>query len=177
LIELQGGAEEEEEWGRWIEILAMKALVLDGMGFHTEALNILGQALRQAKSESYIRTFIDLGKPMRDLLLTAGKSKDFLLYYDYIDQLLMAFNKQKEEPKEILAVSFNSQPLAEPLSEREIEVIRLLATGVSNQEIAREFVISVNTVKKHISNIFSKLGVKTRLQAVDKARQLGIIPK
>jgi LuxR family transcriptional regulator, maltose regulon positive regulatory protein len=177
LIELQHRAEEEQEWGRWIEIGALKALVLDAMDQHTDALNTLNQTLKQAKSEFYVRTFVDLGKSMWDLLLAARKSKDFLLYYDYIDQLHVAFGNQKEEPLDTQAASLLRQPLAEPLSEREIEVVRLMATGASNQEIAREFVITVNTVKKHISNIFNKLGVKTRLQAVDRARQLGIIPK
>jgi DNA-binding NarL/FixJ family response regulator len=68
-----------------------------------------------------------------------------------------------------------AQPLAEPLSEREIEVLRLLASGVSNQEIADQLIVAVNTVKRHVSNIMGKLGVENRAQAVIKARQLGLI--
>jgi len=68
-----------------------------------------------------------------------------------------------------------AQPLAEPLSEREIEVLRLLASGVSNQEIADRLIVAVNTVKRHVSNIMGKLGVENRTQAVAKARAIGLL--
>lgn len=68
-----------------------------------------------------------------------------------------------------------AQPLIEPLSEREIEVLRLLASGVSNQEIAEQLIVAVNTVKRHVSNIMGKLGVENRTQAVAKARELGLL--
>jgi DNA-binding NarL/FixJ family response regulator len=67
------------------------------------------------------------------------------------------------------------QPLAEPLSERELEVLRLLAGGVSNQEIANRLIVAVNTVKRHVSNIMSKLGVENRTQAVAKAREIRLL--
>ena len=177
LTELQKRAEKGEEWGRWIGILAMEALALDARGLHTEALIVLHKSLKRAESESYVRTFVDLGIPMRTLLFQARKSKDFHSLHEYIDQLLAAFDIQKVELLEKRAVPLIRQPLTEALSKREIEVLGLMATGASNQDIARELVITVNTVKKHISNIFSKLGVKTRLQAVEQARKLGIIPK
>jgi LuxR family maltose regulon positive regulatory protein len=131
----------------------------------------------RAESESYVRTFVDLGIPMRNLLFQARKSKDFYSLHEYIDQLLAAFDIQKEELLETRAVLLIRQPFTEALSEREIEVLGLMATGTSNSEIAQELVITVNTVKKHISNIFSKLGVRNRLHAVEQARNLGIIPK
>jgi len=177
LTELQKNAEKCEEWGRWIEILALDALVLDARGLHTEALIVLFKSLRRAESESYIRTFVDFGIPMRNLLSQARKSKDFDVLHEYLDQLLAAFEIHKEELMEIPAAPLIRQPLTEALSGREIEVLGLMATGASNSEIAQEFVITINTVKKHVSNIFSKLGVKTRFQAIERARKLGIIPK
>ncbi|HEX3641313.1 MAG TPA: LuxR C-terminal-related transcriptional regulator, partial [Ktedonobacteraceae bacterium] len=71
--------------------------------------------------------------------------------------------------------STKAQPLPEPLSERELQVLQLLARGASNQEIAQELVIVVDTVKRHVSHIFSKLGVKNRVQAVEQARALGLL--
>ena len=68
-----------------------------------------------------------------------------------------------------------AQPLAEPLSERELEVLQLLAQGASNQEIAQELIIAYDTVKRHVSHIFSKLGVNNRVQAVRQARELGLL--
>ena len=68
-----------------------------------------------------------------------------------------------------------AQPLPEPLSERELQVLQLLAHGASNQEIAQELVIVIDTVKRHVSHIFSKLGVQNRVQAVRQARELGLL--
>jgi LuxR family transcriptional regulator, maltose regulon positive regulatory protein len=177
LIELQKDAEKCEEWGRWIEILALDALALDARGLHAEALITLQKSLRRAESESYVRTFVDLGFPMQTLLSQARKSKDFDELHEYLDQLLEAFGSHQDELVETPAAPLFRQPLSEALSDREIEVLGLMATGASNAEIAQEFVITVNTVKKHISNIFSKLGVTTRIQAIERARKLGIIPK
>ncbi len=177
LTELQKNAEECEEWGRWILILAMDALVLDAMEFHTEALMVLHKSLRWAESESFVRTFVDLGVPMRNLLSQSANSKDFEALHEYIEQLLAAFDIQKEAFMETPTATPARKPLPDALSDREIEVLGLMATGASNLEIAQEFVITINTVKKHISNIFSKLGVKTRIQAVERARNLGVIPK
>jgi LuxR family maltose regulon positive regulatory protein len=177
LTELQMNAEKCDEWGRWIEILALDALALDTRGLHAEALSVLQKSLRRAESESYVRTFVDLGYPMRTLLSQARKSKDFNALYEFLDQLVEAFDIHQDELVETSETPVIRQPLTEALSEREIEILSSMATGASNAEIAGEFVITVNTVKKHIGNIFSKLGVKTRIQAIEQARKLGIIPK
>src|SRR5207302_8012772 len=92
----------------------------------------------------------------------------------YLDTLLAAF--QQESKADVRAREpIKMQPLSEPLSERELQVLQLLARGVSNQEIAQELVIVIDTVKRHISHIFSKLGAKNRVQAVRQARELGLL--
>ncbi len=84
-------------------------------------------------------------------------------------------NKVVAELTRLSPPAYSSQPLAEPISEREIEVLRLLAIGASNQEIADQLIVALNTVKRHVSNIMGKLGAENRAQAVIKARQLGLI--
>jgi LuxR family maltose regulon positive regulatory protein len=88
---------------------------------------------------------------------------------NYVARLLAAFGEAQE------LVSTAAQPLVEPLSKRELEVLRLMVTGLSNPEIAEELVIAVSTVKSHVNHIYSKLGVKNRIQAIDQARTLGLL--
>lgn len=90
---------------------------------------------------------------------------------EYINELLMAFgNKEKTHPS-----SFHLQPLIEPLSDREIEVLQHIAEGLSNKEIARELIISPGTVKKHLNNIYTKLNVHSRTQALARAKELQVM--
>ena len=89
----------------------------------------------------------------------------------YVDALLAAFLQDGTVP-ERAGLSMAAHPLLDPLSQRELEVLRLMVGGSSNQEIAEALVLSINTVKRHVSNIFSKLGVKNRVQAVARARVL-----
>ena len=111
------------------------------------------------------------------LLQQARKSKDFLTEHAAVDLLLSAFDfpeiLEREEPR----TPVTDPRSVEPLSNRELDVLRLMATGASNQDIAHEIVVTVNTVKKHISHIFGKLGVTTRVQAIEQGRKSGLIPK
>src|SRR5205807_5013140 len=96
----------------------------------------------------------------------------------YLDTLLSAFPQQgkaQERQSKRTGERTKMQPLLDPLSERELEVLQLLARGASNQEIAQELVIAVDTVKRHVSHIFTKLGVNNHVQAVRQARELGLL--
>jgi LuxR family maltose regulon positive regulatory protein len=159
-----------------LEILILKALTYQEQGNLASALSALASALEVAEPEGYIRTFVDEGPAMAALLRKrrAAQSGET----EYVDKLLEAF-EQGEEPVEPASPPDRQrnvpQPLIEPLSDRELEVLHLMATGASNQEIAEALVIAVNTVKRHARNIFDKLGVGNRTQAVARARELGLL--
>ena len=173
LILLEGLLQDAEAKMRMhsvIEVLLLRALALDALGNHTEALNTLGRALLLAEPEGYIRLFVDEGTPMVALLRQVIAHKMAL---EYIVTLL-------EAAGELIATdshspSSHSSPLVEPLTVREREVLWLLMDGASNREIARQLVLSVNTVKKHVFNICSKLNVQSRTQATAKARTLDLL--
>ena|SRR5260370_15689763 len=136
----------------------------------TRALDTLSEAIGLAEPEGFIRSFVDEGTPMEALLYRLRKHGPT----PYLDTLLTAF--QQESIAHLQAEDLTkAQRLPESLSKRELEVLQLLARSASNQEIAQELVIAVDTVKRHISHIFSKLGVKNRVQAVRQAWALGIL--
>src|SRR5690606_37489798 len=129
----------------------------------TSALATLERGLRLAEPEGYVRLFADLGMPMGRLLQEA-RSRDVMP--DYVGKLLIAFGTNLASP------TSGERALPEPLSEREQEVLRLIAAGLTNREIAETLIISTETVKKHTSNILGKLGVRSRTEAVTRARDL-----
>lgn len=144
-----------------IEILVLLSLVLHAAGKREQALRTLARALMMAEPEGYIRTFINEGPIMATLLRSAaaqGHSPE------YVNRLLNAFGEELSP----------ATPL-EPLTERELDVLRLIASGLTNAEIAEELVIAQSTVKTHINRIYSKLGVTQRTQAVVRARELRLI--
>jgi LuxR family maltose regulon positive regulatory protein len=139
----------------------------------------LERALSLAEPEGYVRTFVDEGMPMAALLRKAAAGG---LYPDYVDKLLAALESEIKDERKTPSSSPSpvipgpgSSPLVEPLSGREIEVLRLIAAGLSNREIADELFLAIGTVKKHINNIFGKLNVRKRTQAVARARELGML--
>jgi LuxR family maltose regulon positive regulatory protein len=139
-----------------------------------QALPKLERALFLAEPEGYVRTFIDEGEPMARLLRRAlaegfGGTETHGIVSEYASRLLAAFGNppQVASPKE--------QALVEPLSEREMEVLRLVAGGLSNREIADALVVAVSTVKSHINHIYGKLDVKNRVEAIARARTLELL--
>ena len=134
-----------------------------------EGVALLAEALPLAAQEGYVRAFVDLGQPMAALLRKAASQG---IAVEFIGRLLAAFRATEHRGG---ASPTDSQPLVEPLSERELEVLRLLARGNTNDEIGRTLYISANTVKAHLKNIYRKLDVTSRHEATAKAAQLDLI--
>jgi len=171
---LQVSAEQQERWSHVIEMKVLQALAYQMHRQEQEALSALSQALQLAEPEGYIRCFVDEGAPMAALLSRLREQERKHGPTPYVDTVLAAFGQDGMGP-ERAGLSMTAQPLLDPLSEREREVLRLMVRGDSNQEIAETLVLSIDTVKRHVSNIFSKLGVHTRVQAVARARALGLL--
>ena len=161
--------EQQGQIGMVIEIQVLKALALQAQGNVAQAITALERALSLAEPGDYVRIFVDEGPPMAQLLYEAAARG---IAPDYTGKLLAAF--PVSEP-----ASTSQEPpaeMVEPLSERELEVLHFIEEGLSNREIAQKLFLSMSTVKVHTYNIYSKLGVHSRTQAVAKARALGILP-
>jgi LuxR family maltose regulon positive regulatory protein len=169
---------QQVEAKRWqderLKVMVLQAVAHHAHGEQDQALQVLGDALALAEPGGFIRTFVDEGPPMARLIYEAAARG---IMPDYTRKLLAAFEaeEQKSEGKSYLPPAPPSQPLIEPLSERELEVLQLIAEGLTNQEIANRLYLSLNTVKVHTRNINGKLGVHNRTQAVARARVLGIL--
>jgi LuxR family maltose regulon positive regulatory protein len=157
---------------RW-EDERLRVTVLQAVAHHAHkeadrALQLLGEALRLAEPGGCIRLFLDEGQPMARLLSEAASRG---IMPEYARKLMAAFEAgpQKE------GVRPASQPLVEPLSQREIEVLQLVASGLSNQEIGERLFLALSTVKGHIQSIFGKLEVQRRTEAIARARELGLL--
>jgi LuxR family maltose regulon positive regulatory protein len=175
LEQLRQEADAGGRMGRVLEVSMLQALALSqipvrgqGWGDTDEALGTLRRALTLAEPEGYVRMFVDEGAPMARLLYEAAARG---ITPEYAGRLLVAFpDVDAAQPKG------PSTEMIEPLSARELEVLGLIAEGLSNREIAAKLYVSPNTVKVHSSNIYGKLGVNSRTQAVAKAKALGILP-
>jgi LuxR family maltose regulon positive regulatory protein len=163
---LLGAAEATDRMGTGIEILILRAIAYQGKRELAQALSTLERAIVLAEPARTVRVFLDEGEPMARLLFQARAHH---LGTPYLAELLSAL------PAESGTAAPASQPLVEPLSARELEVLALIAAGHSNEEIASKLIISVKTAKRHISNIYGKLGVKSRTQAVALARELKLV--
>ncbi|MCB0194159.1 MAG: tetratricopeptide repeat protein [Anaerolineae bacterium] len=178
LERLLRAAEMGDRWGSVIEILTQQALAHQAHGDLPAALAALERALMLAEPEEYVRLFVDEGDLLAELL-TKMKNKQGKLKA-YIQKLLTAFGLPQDvqpaaPPGPDKPLAPQPQPLIEPLSERELEVLYLIAHGLSNREISERLVLALSTVKGHNRVIFGKLQVQRRTEAVARARELGLL--
>jgi LuxR family maltose regulon positive regulatory protein len=164
---------EAGEWdGILIELLALQALALQGQGATEAALPVLNRALALGEPEGYVRTFVDLGAGMARLL---RRTTSRGVGGDYASQLLAIIEAEQTQIPTLPTSPTPAKGLIEPLTDREGEVLRLIAAGLTNQQIADELFIAHSTVKTHINNLYGKLDVSRRTQAVARARELGLL--
>lgn len=165
-----------------LRLMTLQAVALNSAGRTEDALRVLGETLAQAQHGGYIRLFVDEGKPMAQLLThLLPQQLSGSMFYEvdagYLKQLLAAFSTDAlaDTDRSGQSTTADHQPLVEPLSEREIEVLAMIADGYKNQEIADKLIISLNTVRYHTKNIYGKLSVNKRTQAVAKAQRLNLL--
>ncbi len=170
LAACQQAAEESGGRGWGVEIGILRALAQEAQGNRADALASLERALAQAEPEGYVQVFLDEGESLAPLLLRAASLGGARAY---ARRLLDALERMA--PKQEPAAAPGPSPLVEPLTEREMEVLRLMAAGLSNQEITDELVLAMGTVKAHLHNIYGKLGVRSRVQAAVRARELQLL--
>jgi len=164
-MEAKGWADER------LKVMVLQAVAHHASGEKDKAVQVLGEALALAEPSGFIRIFVDEGIPMTRLLSEAAAHG---IMPDYTGKLLAAFDAeaQKSEDKPYLPPA---QPLIEPLSQRELEVLHLIAQGLSNREISERLFLALSTVKGHSRIIFDKLQVQRRTEAVARARELGLL--
>ena len=176
----------QQRLGSLIEIQALRALALVGVGEEAAAVAVLAETLTLARPEGYVRVFADEGSPMRGLLgrLVAAQRTQRTaaggISLEYLGRLVRAFERHAvpaTSPGSPRArPSAGGAPrLVEALTDRELQVLRLLAAGKENQAIARELVVAVSTVKKHVTHILEKLGAANRTEATARAREFGLL--
>jgi LuxR family transcriptional regulator, maltose regulon positive regulatory protein len=164
LRQLQSTADSEGRLGITIEAMALHAIADWRSGSQADAMTALERSLRLAEPEGYVRLYVDLGLPMARLLQEA-RSRNVMP--EYVSRLLAAHGPVRSSSSE--------RALPEPLTEREQEILELLASGLTNREIAGKLFITQQTVKKHLGNIYGKLGVHRRTEAVARARELEML--
>jgi LuxR family transcriptional regulator, maltose regulon positive regulatory protein len=158
----------------------LKVIVLQALAFHAngetdKAVGALGEALAMAEPGGFTRTFVDEGAPMAQLLSEVSARG---ILPGYVSKLLASFDPDEVQLRVVHhagSFRFSTQPLIEPLSPRELEVLRLIALGLSNREISERLFLALSTVKGHSRIIFDKLQVQRRTEAVARARELGLL--
>jgi LuxR family maltose regulon positive regulatory protein len=162
-----------------IDVLLLQALLHTEQGNEEEALSVLERAITLAEPGGFMRPFLDLGPKMADLLNRLGKQN---IAVKYVGKLLAAFRKDRADAIRTasndqieMTLSTSPPPLDDSLTNRELDILALLSQRMSNKEIAEKLFLSPKTVKAHLYNIYQKLNVSTRRQAVEKANTLGII--
>src|SRR5579884_1053287 len=163
---------EAKDWkDEQLKVMVLQAVSARAQGEKDQALHLLVDALAMAEPAGFIRLFLDEDLPMASLLTEAmalGRMPD------YIGKLLAAWEAEKPQSENTLPPP-PAQPLLEPLSQRELEVLRLVAAGLSNQEISERLFLALGTVKGYNLKIFGKLGVQRRTEAITRARELGLL--
>jgi len=173
LKHLAKSANENVRISSLMEILILQSLAHESVGDSQQARTLMIEALNLAEPRGFFRIFIDERQPVARLLY---ETLEIGYASDYIQKLLSAF-PVKESYQDHSEVAHAGQPdLIEPLSDREIEVLEMVAKGLTNKVIAERLYLSIHTIKTHTRNIYGKLGVNNRTQAVNKARSLGVLP-
>jgi LuxR family maltose regulon positive regulatory protein len=157
--------------GSVIEILILQALALEAQGEISAAREPLEHALSLAEPQGYAHIFVGEGPPMARLLY---KALSYGVAPEYIQRLLALFPGSEVEQQASPYTQSSDTGYIEPLSEREIDVLQLIAEGLTNREIASQLYLSLNTVKAHTRSIYGKLGVTSRTRAAARARALGL---
>jgi LuxR family maltose regulon positive regulatory protein len=165
LTRLLRAAEDGGRIGSVIDTLVLLALAHDARGDIPAALEALERALVLAQPEGYVRVFVQAGPPVAGLLRRAAQRGPA---ETYARKLISHFDQADPKPTD-------SNGLVEPLSDRELDVLRLLATDLSGPDIARHLVVSLHTVRTHTKNIYAKLGVNNRRAAVRTAEELHLL--
>jgi LuxR family maltose regulon positive regulatory protein len=157
--------------GELIRLLALQAVALEAMGENGSARAALKEALGWGAPEGYIWRWLDAGPRLGSLLRDLRNDRDTpQAFHAYLDSLLEACQAAFGE-----AAQPQPGKLLDPLTPRELDIMRLICAGYSNPEIASELVVTINTIKKHTSNIYSKLGVRSRTQAMARAQELNLL--
>jgi len=167
LERLQAAAEGGGRAGRLLEILVVRALALQRGGRADDALDVLQTAVDLAEPEGYVRVFADEGEPMARLLAALAKRAGESAYLRGLRAAASGARPARPD----------AQGLIDPLSHRELDVLRLLASDLGGPEIASELMVSLNTFRTHTKNIYAKLGVTSRREAVRRAAELGIVAR
>jgi LuxR family maltose regulon positive regulatory protein len=157
----------KERCDELLRVIILQAIALHADGEEKQAALVLEEALTLAETGGLIRIFVDEGAPMAELLSKAATQG---VMPNFVGKVLGAFETEgkQDEGKSV-------QPLIEPLSERELEILQLIAQGLSNREIGERLFLALNTVKGHNRRIFSKLQVQRRTEAVARARELDLL--
>ncbi|HEU4492948.1 MAG TPA: LuxR C-terminal-related transcriptional regulator, partial [Rubrobacteraceae bacterium] len=174
LVRMREAAEATGKKGNAIQILALEALALRAQDENERAVGAAARALALAEPEGYVRTFVDEGPEMAALLSEVLEAQqrgrlglDLPAYY--LRKLLAVLER------DVFSTASPGTRLSEPLSERELEVLALLAAGKTNRQISSELFVALSTVKTHVKNIYGKLDVRNRTQAVSRARKLELL--
>jgi len=182
LDRMLAAADAQGRVGSVIEIRMLRALALTAAGEEAAAVDALAGALTLARPQGYVRVFADEGAPMSALLARlvaaqrAGQAAARGVELGFLAKILQAIGGKEATPGRRAGTARAVPGLAEQLTARELEVLELLAAGTPNPRIAAELVISLDTVKKHVSHLLGKLGAANRTEAVARARELGLIP-
>jgi LuxR family maltose regulon positive regulatory protein len=173
-LEILGQLRQEAEAKRWVgrllDVMTVQSVALYACGEKEKAVELLGKVLVRAEPEGFIRLFIDEGKIMVQVL---SEALSLGIMPDYVSKLLAAFDMETQKSTDQPDYPPSSR-LIEPLSERELEVLRLLHSELSGPEIAERLIVSLNTLRTHTKNIFNKLGVNNRRSAVRRAEELDL---
>jgi LuxR family maltose regulon positive regulatory protein len=173
LASLLAAAKAGGRYSRVIELLCLQALTAQSGGDTPEALSTLAQALAIAEPRGLIHAFVDKGPAMARLLYEAITQE---IAPEYVQRLIAAFPIDAPKPSAAPHTQTREQEWVEQLSKRELEVLQLIAEGLTNPEIGARLYLSPHTIKAHARSIYGKLGVNNRTQAVYRAQSLGLLP-